>query len=182
MSFAKLFGRGISGPDTQLFGVAMLYKLTLVLTLAAPTFASAEATFQATQDPAIRTVVTDPDNPIIVHIGDMRSEVTRFVLCPEVETLMRARSAIFVGDLEGLSAAAGGQGCFLASDGRGTVTALHVMSYAQISFVWLAGNDFDTGAPERLENSGREYWAMSTQTFNTFGGEAIPQLIQRAFD
>lgn len=132
-------------------------------------------------DPAIRAVETDPDNPVLVYARDMRPDVTSWVICPQPDPLIRARGAIAAGDPQALDAAVSGQGCFLATDGHGAVTAVHVQSLARVRWDWLVGTDLDTMTPQRLENSGREDWALSTQLGTMPGNRRVEPLIEAAF-
>lgn len=142
---------------------------------------AANPSFEATADAAIKSVVTDPEEHVVVYVRDMRPEVARFVLCPEADTMLRVRGAIGSNDIQAVSLAAEGEGCFLASDGHGPVVAVHVQNFVRVRFNWLAGNDFDTGAEERLEYSGREYWAISSQVGTMYRNERIEPLISAAF-
>lgn len=155
--------------------------LLFVVLAHSPSQVQANPSFEATADAAIKGVVTDPENPVLVYVRDMRPAVTRFVLCPEADTMLRVRGAVGGDDIQAISMAAEGEGCFLASDGHGAVVAVHVQNFVRVQFNWPAGNDIDSGAEERLENSGREYWVMSSQVGTMFGNERIEPLISAAF-
>lgn len=147
--------------------------------IAAP--ASGQVTYGPPVDSTMRDVITDAENPVLVFARDMRAGVTAFVLCPDPEPLVEARLGITMGDVAAIAAATAGQGCFLANDGWGAITAVHVNRLARVRWTWLAGIDIDTNTPERLEDSGREYWALSTQLGTMGTNDPIEPLIRAAF-
>lgn len=151
-----------------------------------PTPASAPSIFAHVRyaqgdDPAIRLVETDAENPVFVYVRDMRPDVRGFVLCPDPDVMLRARGPVMAADGPALEDALSGQGCFVATDGWGQVIAVHVQSFAQVRWTWLAGADFDTMVPVRLESSGREYWAFSTQLGTMGTNDRVEPLIDAGF-
>lgn len=157
--------------------------IAVLALLALPTSvrAWAEVSFGPLVDYTTRAVVTDAENPVLVYVRDMQAGVTAFVLCPDPDPLLRARLGIASGDIAAIDAAIAGQGCFLATDGWGPITAVHLQRLARVRWTWLAGTDIDTNRPERLENSGREYWAISTQVGVMGTNAPIEPLIRAAF-
>lgn len=154
--------------------------------IAAPALAGveerADLVFVETGDPMVREIQTDPDNPIMANIGDLTG-ASRFILCPDPETIRASRLPLNQGNTQALGAVLAGRGCFLATDGWGTLVAVHRGNVAALSFRWLAGTQNDTGLDERLENSGRVYWAHPHQVFVRHpGSNRVEPLIRRAFE
>lgn len=160
--------------------VLAIFLSGLLAASAAP--ATAQVTYGPLVDFTMRDVVADPDNPVFVFVRDMRTEVSAFVLCPDPDPLVQARLGVTMGDAAAVLDATAGHGCFLASDGWGEITAVHVNRLARVRWTWLAGVDIDTDTSERLENSGREYWALSTQLGLMGTNDAIEPLIRAAFN
>lgn len=162
-----------------MFRVLAFWFSSFLAAIAAP--ALAQVTYGPLVDFSMPDVITDAENPVVVVVRDMRIGVTAFVLCPEPEPLLQAMLGIGTGDVEAISAAIAGQGCFLANDGWGPISAVHIYSLARVRWTWLAGIDIDSNTPERLENSGREYWALSTQLGTMGANDPIESLIRAAF-
>ena len=138
--------------------------------------------FVESDDPAVRLLETDPENPVTVYIRDMRIGVTRYLLCPEPRPILDARLPLASGDFVALEIAATGHGCLLAVDGWGYVDAVHVNNLVAVEFPWLAGNDFDTGAEVELEDSGRVYWVEEVQVGTLGDNHRLRPFIRAAFD
>lgn len=136
---------------------------------------------ERTQDPAVRTIHTDPANPIFVYNRDMVPGVTRTVICPDPGPMLATRSAVAGNDMTALTAAAEGHHCILAMTASGPVTAVHLQRLVQVQFQIIVGEDFDTGQPLRLEPPDQPYWAISTQLGTVPDNDRLEPLIAAAF-
>lgn len=86
----------------------------------------------------------------------------RALLCPDVEVMRSARSAMFANDMDKLAGIVDGQSCIMAySSSWGYAEAAHVNNFAKVRFRWLKGVDVDSGREVSFEDPEQRYWAMS---------------------
>ncbi|SUZ33911.1 hypothetical protein ROE7235_03692 [Roseibaca ekhonensis] len=132
--------------------------------------------------PGVREIVRNDDTNPMVYVRDMSPGVTGFVLCPNPDHLIFGRRSVVENDIEAVARRIQGEGCFIANDGWGRLTAVHSQNVVRIQFWWLVGTDFDTGIEERLERSGRQYWAYSYQVGTMGENERVEPIIRSAFE
>lgn len=132
----------------------------------------------------ISGVLTDPENPVMMHIGSRERGISQFLLCPDPEIIRESRRFLVSSDFDDLARVIDGKGCFIATDGWGWLHEVHRGNVASVRFEWLAGIDVDSMTEERLESTGRIYWAHLHQLSITHGAgqeSRIEDLIRYAF-
>lgn len=107
---------------------------------------------------------------------------TKALICPDVSTLIDARSAVFIADVDTIVEHTHDAGCLFVNSGSwGHVKAAHKFNYGRIQFSWLDAIRLDDAVAFKVENPEQEYWGYSFN-LRTRLGDKIEPILQEAFE